>query len=400
MNIQLPEQVSFIISRLENAGFEAYAVGGCVRDSILGRIPQDWDITTSALPEETKELFTRTIDTGIEHGTVTVMMGKEGFEITTYRIDGKYSDSRHPDSVSFTRSLEEDLKRRDFTINAMAYSGKELVDMFGGTADLDAHIIKCVGNPYERFKEDALRILRAVRFSAQLDFTVDASTLEAAGELAVSLKNISAERIHTELYKLLMSNGTDRLRTLNQVGIDKIILPELCEVSEAGKLNELIDRLSSSDCEPAIRWALLFKYTGNAREIMRRLKFDNATLHRVCELIRLSTVPLEGIDAKQMRYLMNNAGKENMEQLFRFRTALDPSADYSAAFDLFRQIENEGCCTCIKELAVNGKDLIANGIPAGKTIGDTLDRLLIAVLEEPDRNTKDLLLKLAKEVNS
>ena len=196
MKIQLPEKVHNIIETLQSAGYEAYAVGGCVRDSLLGRIPNDWDITTSARPEETKRLFPRTIDTGIQHGTVTVMMNKEGFEVTTYRIDGEYEDSRHPKEVTFTASLEEDLKRRDFTINAMAYNEQDgLVDIFGGIRDIEIGVIRCVGNAEERFTEDALRMLRAVRFSAQLGYRIEEATRDAIRRLAPSLQRISAERI-------------------------------------------------------------------------------------------------------------------------------------------------------------------------------------------------------------
>ena len=201
-DIQLPEKVNTIITLLHNAGFEAYAVGGCVRDSILGREPEDWDITTSAMPEETKELFDKTVDTGIEHGTVTVLLGREGFEVTTYRVDGKYEDSRHPKEVTFTRSLREDLKRRDFTVNAMAYNEKDgLVDVFGGLSDLKKGKIRCVGDAKERFSEDALRILRGIRFAAQLGFSIDEKTKAGMKELAPTLKNISVERIQAELVK-------------------------------------------------------------------------------------------------------------------------------------------------------------------------------------------------------
>ena len=189
IQIQIPEKAKYIIETIQNAGFEAYVVGGCVRDSILGRCPEDWDITTSARPEQVKQLFRRTIDTGIQHGTVTVMLDKEGFEVTTYRVDGKYEDSRHPKEVTFTPNLEEDLKRRDFTINAMAYNPSSgLVDLFGGLEDIERKIIRCVGDPLERFTEDALRIMRAVRFSAQLGFTIEEETRKALKVLAPNLK--------------------------------------------------------------------------------------------------------------------------------------------------------------------------------------------------------------------
>lgn len=205
--IQLPERVDRIITTLQDHGYEAYAVGGCIRDSLLGREPGDWDITTSATPEETKALFRKTFDTGIEHGTVTVLMGEEGFEVTTYRIDGKYEDGRHPKEVCFTRNLREDLLRRDFTINAMAYNETEgLVDIFGGISDLKKGVIRCVGDAGERFAEDALRILRGIRFAAQLGFEIDEDTKQGMSALAPTLEKISAERIQVELIKMLVSD--------------------------------------------------------------------------------------------------------------------------------------------------------------------------------------------------
>lgn len=227
MTINIPQKAEQILHILNEAGYEAYVVGGCVRDSILDRVPGDWDITTSALPEQVKELFHRTVDTGIQHGTVTVMMGKEGFEVTTYRVDGEYHDGRHPDAVTFTRSLEEDLKRRDFTINAMAYHPEHgLVDLFGGMEDINGKIIRCVGDPVERFTEDALRMLRAVRFSAQLGFTVEENTKAALARMSGNLEHVSAERIQTELVKLLVSDHPDYLRTAWETGLTREFLPE------------------------------------------------------------------------------------------------------------------------------------------------------------------------------
>lgn len=227
MAIQLPGKVKCIIDTLEEAGFEAYAVGGCVRDSMLGRKPEDWDITTSASPWQVKELFPVTVDTGIKHGTVTVLIGHEGFEVTTYRIDGEYEDKRHPKEVLFTSDLLEDLKRRDFTINAMAYNDKKgLVDAFGGARDLEDKKIQCVGDPVERFTEDALRLMRAVRFSAQLGFSIEGRTKEVIPALAGNLADISEERIQTELVKLLVSGHPEELRTLYETGMTKVFLPE------------------------------------------------------------------------------------------------------------------------------------------------------------------------------
>lgn len=237
-SIEVPKKVLYILDRLNNAGFEAFTVGGCVRDALLGRMPQDWDITTLATPEEVKKIFRRTVDTGIQHGTVTVMVDKEGFEVTTYRIDGNYNDGRHPDSVSFTRSLREDLARRDFTINAMAYHPDlGLVDEFSGITDLREGRIRCVGNPNERFKEDALRMLRAVRFAAQLDFDIEDDTKAAIRRLCTNLENISAERIHAELDKLITSDNPERLREACELGITGIVLPEFDRMMETPQNN-------------------------------------------------------------------------------------------------------------------------------------------------------------------
>ena len=227
MILEIPKKAEIILQILEKAGFEAYVVGGCVRDSILGRTPNDWDITTSATPQQVKELFHRTVDTGLQHGTVTVVIDKEGFEVTTYRVDGEYEDGRHPKEVTFTASLEEDLKRRDFTINAMAYNPTEgLVDLFGGMQDIENKIIRCVGDPLERFTEDALRIMRAVRFSAQLGFEIEEETKKALTVMAPNLVHVSAERIQVELVKLLMSPHPDYLRTAYEAGITRQFLPE------------------------------------------------------------------------------------------------------------------------------------------------------------------------------
>ena len=234
MKILLPEKVNFIISVLEKAGYEAYAVGGCVRDSLLGRAPKDWDITTNALPEEVKGLFRRTLDTGLQHGTVTVMLDGEGFEVTTYRIDGKYEDGRHPDSVSFTRELSEDLLRRDFTINAMAYNEtKGIVDIFDGQADLENKVIRAVGDPVQRFSEDALRIMRAARFASELDFEIENETLDAMKKLSPNIEKVSAERIRVELMKLIMGKKPEKFHVLYETGITKHILPEwdICETT-------------------------------------------------------------------------------------------------------------------------------------------------------------------------
>lgn len=319
--IDIPKSVKLIIDILEKNGYEAFAVGGCVRDTILDRKPQDWDITTSALPNQVKELFYRTIDTGIQHGTVTVLIKGVGYEVTTYRIDGEYNDSRHPESVEFTADLIEDLKRRDFTINAMAYNpGIGLVDAFDGIGDIEKKEIRCVGNPRERFREDALRILRAVRFSAQLGFHIEEGTMEAIKELAGTLENISAERIHVELEKLIMSNHPDKLITAYEAGITKVVLPEFDAMMECPQVSpyhmynvgeHTIKVMENVPPTKEMRWAALLHDVGKpdsvtydkkeptrmhfyghahvgakmVSTILRRLKMDNKTIKLVTRLV-------------------------------------------------------------------------------------------------------------------
>lgn len=264
MIMELPRDVSLIINTLENAGYEAYAVGGCVRDTILGRKPQDWDITTSAKPEQIKKLFRKTIDTGIQHGTVTVMLDHVGYEVTTYRIDGEYEDNRHPKSVEFTNNLTLDLERRDFTINAMAYNDtRGLVDEFCGIQDIENRIIRCVGDPGARFDEDALRMLRAVRFSGQLGFQIEENTKQAIVERAYHLKNISAERIRVELTKLLVSKDAGQLRTAYQTGMTQVFLPEF-------------DRMMTLEQKNPHHIYTVGEHTVQSIEVMNRFFWKNA----------------------------------------------------------------------------------------------------------------------------
>ena len=319
MTIQLPGKVKFIINTLIQAGYEAYAVGGCIRDSILGRTPGDWDITTSASPQQVKELFPKTVDTGIQHGTVTVLEGSEGFEVTTYRIDGEYEDQRHPKEVVFTANLLEDLKRRDFTINAMAYNETEgLIDAFHGMEDIHRQVIRCVGNPMHRFTEDALRMMRAVRFAAQLGFTIEEQTKTAISALASSLAKISAERIQAELVKLLISDHPEEMRTVCELGMSRVFLPEFDAMMETPQNNRYhrhnvgehsILAMQNIRKDKILRLTMLLHDVGKpvcktvdengiyhfyghpaegakiAKTILRRLKFDNDTIRKVTNLI-------------------------------------------------------------------------------------------------------------------
>lgn len=441
MELRIPEKAEIILHTLEEAGYEAYVVGGCVRDSILGRSPDDWDITTSAKPEEVKALFRRTVDTGLIHGTVTVMLDKEGFEVTTYRVDGEYEDGRHPKEVSFTASLEEDLKRRDFTINAMAYNPKRgLVDLFGGVQDMENRIIRCVGNPLERFTEDALRILRAVRFSAQLGFSIEGETLKAISVLAPNLKYVSAERIQVELLKLLVSPHPDYLRTAYEAGITKEILPEFdrCMETEQNTPHHCynvgehtLQSLLNIRADKVLRLTMLlhdfgkpvvkrtdedgrdhFKTNGSEGEkmavsILRRLKMDNDTIRKVRSLIKWHDYRPKG-EAVSVRKAISLIGEELFPLYLEVQKAdilaqsayrrEEKLARLTAVSALYEEILDRGQCISLKTMALTGRDLIDAGYTPGKELGEILEKLLVHVLENPEDNKKEILLKLAGTV--
>ncbi len=436
MKIEIPKNAKMILDTMHDAGYEAYIVGGCVRDAILGKEPSDWDITTNALPAQVKELFRRTIDTGIEHGTVTVMAGKEGYEVTTYRIDGKYEDSRHPSEVTFTRDLLEDMKRRDFTINAMAYNEEEgLVDRFGGIEDLNNRIIRCVGEPTERFTEDALRIMRAVRFAAQLDYDIEEKTVAAIKELSPTLKKISAERIQTELVKLLTSDHPEKIRLAYELGITAVVLPEFDRCMETGQNNihhmynvgeHTVVALENIRNDKLLRLTMLMHDFGKpatmtideegvthfkghaalgskmAKDILKRLKFDRDTMDRVSNLVKYHDDRYEP-SPSVIRRAINRVGEEDFPLLFDIRYA-DTMAQSTymrqeklllieETRKVYQDIIDQKDCVSLKSLAVNGKDLISLGIKPSKQMGDILKAMLEDVLEDPSRNTKDYLLE-------
>lgn len=393
MEICVPGPVEEIITRLRENGYEAYIVGGCVRDMLLGREPGDWDITTSALPQEVKRVFRRTLDTGIQHGTVTVMFGKEGYEVTTYRIDGSYSDGRHPDQVLFTPSLKEDLKRRDFTINAMAYNRETgIVDEFGGAEDLKAGVIRCVGNAVERFTEDALRILRALRFSAQLGFSIEEETFQAIRQIAPNLVHVSRERIQTELTKLLLSPHPETIALVKDRGIDRFLSPAFQKAFEKGvRIPESLPAVKS------IRWASFLKdlTPEEAAAVLKDLKLDNDTISRVKTLVRWVWQPIgtgEEPDQASVRRVMSRMEPELFDHLMILKEGLAPSEQVTQVKKLASQIRSSGDCISLKMLAVTGHDLIQAGVRPGKAIGETLGSLLDLVLEDPSRNTREYLL--------
>ena len=395
MHITLPTKVKQIISKLEKADFEAYAVGGCVRDSILGRSPEDWDITTSAKPEEVKKLFSTTIDTGLQHGTVTVVIEKEGFEVTTFRLDGDYTDGRHPDRVAFTSSLTEDLRRRDFTINAMAYSEKRgLIDEFDGERDLEDGVIRAVGDACERFSEDALRMLRAIRFAGQLNFKIADETFDAIKELSPNIAKVSVERIAKELEKLLLSGNPEYIALVYETGIFSVIAPEVAMLFENGEISASTKALSRASFPEKkelyqIRLAIFLEGLGadKAANLLKRLKLDNDTINTVKKLLELSLREVENNET-DMRRTVKEAGHKMMPLLLEMRRAKGLKDNK----ELYQTVIDNGYCTSISELNINGKDLMDAGIPKGALIGSTLERLLELVIEKPELNTRESLL--------
>lgn len=411
MYIEMPKDVEEIINKLTKAGFEAFAVGGCVRDTLLMRSPGDWDVTTSALPEQVKEIFPKTIDTGIQHGTVTVMKNKTGYEVTTYRIDGEYEDSRHPKSVEFTRNLTEDLKRRDFTINAMAYNHEAgIVDEFNGIEDLENRIIRCVGNPVHRFEEDALRMMRAVRFSAQLDFVIEQETFDAIVRLSETIAKVSKERIQTELSKILVSNHPDYLMRLCDGGIMAVILPEVDEVLKSNKGKVVLRAMAEAENILAVRYGILLSSVGEEKaiQILKKLRLDNHTVNTASKIVRYADTDVKPFET-DVRKAMHEMGKEIFSLVYKAKTALVKAKekelgipmlgrlnDINKVCRMYDTIIKRGDCIDIRDLALKGTDLIEHGIQPGAHMGEILDRLLMIVLEKPDVNNKEELIAIVE----
>ncbi len=401
LKIKVPGPVREILDTLKENGFEAYIVGGCVRDAILGLEPKDYDITTSALPEQVKSLFSNTVDTGIQHGTVMVVRHGVGYEVTTYRIDGEYKDGRHPEQVTFTRSLAEDLKRRDFTINAFAYDPeKGLVDLFDGLGDLNDRLIRCVGDPNARFTEDALRIMRAVRFSAQLSFKIETVTLAAIGKHVQNLKNVSMERIRVEFEKTLLSAHPEKINQYAALGMAEFIVPEAhlsakCFHAEDAELYQAV-----KEDDPLIKELRLAVFlrrltAEEASKVLRRMKYDNKTIYKVSGIIKSQDRTILP-EKKDVKLAMHEMGQDIFEAQLSFQEILR-----SANMDKLREIEQQIIADQepyeIAQLCINGNDLIEAGIPKGTQIGDCLNALLQKVIEDPQLNEKETLLKMAIE---
>lgn len=443
MNINTPKEVKLIIDTFYKNNFEAFMVGGCVRDILLGNLPKDYDITTSAKPEITISLFDKTIPTGLKHGTVTVLINNEPYEVTTYRTEGKYIDNRRPSSVDFVTDIKEDLSRRDFTINSLAYNQKVgLIDYFNGTDDIKNRIIRCVGNADKRFKEDALRMLRAVRFSCQLNFDIEENTYTAIKNNYKLIKNISSERIRDELCKILISeNPSKGLEILRDTKLLEIILPEInalynfspkCTNHNRNIFAHTLKVIDNTENDLLLRLSALFHDVGKlntltplnngtfygfpghclegsimVKKILSRLRFDNNTIKVISKLIEhhlvlnATTMPTK----YEVKILLNEMGVNNINLLFSLQRADINSLDNPKVFlekvryteNLVNEIINNREPLIIKDLNISGGDLISNlNLKPGKILGDVLNHLLNIVLEKPDLNSKETLLTLAK----
>ncbi len=434
----IPQEVCGVLQTLEQAGYEAYAVGGCVRDILMGKPPHDWDVTTSALPQETMALFDHfAIPTGLQHGTVTVRSGALSCEVTTFRTDGDYPDHRHPAAVTFTRSLREDLARRDLTVNAMAMDMRgTLHDPFGGQADIRRRVLRCVGEPERRFHEDALRILRTLRFSATLGFAIEEDTHRALRTQSGDLRYVAAERVREELTKLLC--GTDVLRVLlDDPQVLGVVLPEIlpCVGFDQHNRHHCYDvwghtahAVAAAPPDPVLRWAMLLHDLGKpqcftmdeqgvghfhghhrpsaemAETVCRRLRFDKATAQRICMLVRHHDRPIP-LTERAIRHAMNQLGVEGLRQLCAVKRAdnLAQHPDYRSRQQeidegeaIMDDLLAKDACFSLKQLAVNGRDMAALGLE-GPAIGQALQTLLETVMDGETDNDHAALLALAKE---
>ena len=401
MTIRMDEGAAELLDTLHRAGYAAYVVGGCVRDSLLGLTPHDWDLCTSALPQQGMELFgeEKCIPTGLQHGTVTVKQGGGLYEITTFRTEGTYTDGRHPDEVHFVPDVREDLARRDFTINAMAYNEKEgLVDPFGGQADLQSGILRAVGVPHQRFTEDALRILRLYRFAARFGFAIDPPTAQAAQELCAHLDCVSVERIEEELAKLLSAPAPAAYLDEKILGV---VLPELSpEALAAAK--PVVDACPAGEQALPVRLAALLLSLGEdgTRRTLRRLRCSNACIEETAVLVR---EVVSGVPVSLNIYTRKLLGKYNLctvQRLAALGTALQPerSADFAALSELAEQLDTDGVCCRVSQLAVNGRDLMAAGVPAGPGIRKVLEALLDGVIREEYPNERQALLAAVQQL--
>lgn len=441
MELMLQEGARWIIRGLEQAGYTGYVVGGAVRDLVMGKAPHDFDIATDALPEQVKRIFAKTYDTGIQHGTVTVIENKNAYEVTTFRTEGGYADGRHPESVTFIRNLAADLARRDFTVNAMAYNDAAgLVDQFDGMGDIQKKIIRCVGDPETRFREDALRMLRAVRFAAVLNFEIEPETAKAIKKCAVLIKKVSAERIREECNKILLSDRPADFRVLHRLGLLQYLIPELDRCFSVEQCNKyhiynvgehIMHAVAATPPDLILRWAALLHdvgkpqcmsrdtngiihFYGHHREsmelgtdILHRLRFDRESMHDILILVENHDVRIEPLPPVVKR-MMARTGGSLFEKLLLLQEAdnkaknpgflRDKLAKLAEVRRIYREVLAEGQPYLVSDLVINGRDLIKLGFKAGREIGDTLRQLLDEVLVNPAMNNRDYLLGRAREL--
>lgn len=436
---ELPREALEVLTTLKENGFESYLVGGCVRDLCLGKAPKDWDLTTIALPEEVIGLFDHVIPTGLQHGTVTVLVSNTPIEVTTFRNDGNYSDGRRPDSVQFGHSIEADISCRDFTINGLLYDGEKVIDYYTGLDDLKQKIIRSIGNAGARYAEDALRMLRCIRLSSQLGFQIENYTFDSIQASAEQIKSVSWERIRDELAKTLLSDrASEGINLLSKSGLMQYILPELqlCigfEQRNYHHRNDVFEHiLKVIDATPSslnVRLAALLHDVAKPQtfsigedgvghfyqhhvvgaemteEILKRFKFDNKTIERVRTLVREHMSRYPKLRQGSIKKLINRLGKENVDDFINLQLAdiigSKPPFDFDTVIDLKREIkrvlEAEEPLS-IKDLAINGEDLIDIGIQPGRRMGEILHELLQIVLESPGLNTKNYLLDIVRQM--
>lgn len=411
MEINMPTDVKYVLDELIRNGYEAYIVGGCVRDSIMGIVPHDWDICTSALPNEVVHIFNeyKIIPTGIKHGTVTIVFPSGQYEITTYRVDGEYKDNRHPDKVHFTNSLLEDLKRRDFTINALAYNQYSgLIDYFGGMDDIKKKIIRCVGSPGNRFNEDALRMMRAIRFAATLKFKIEIKTVFYLLKYKHLLKNVSIERINAELSKYLRSSGINRINLILMLECLKVVLPDFSlptnrDICSLIKSNIQIFDVVEKNMKLIVRLAALFgKNKLILSDTLRSLRFDNSTIRKTSIVNYYGQYLLDIGNPKhnqnlsyRIRKIISKIGYNNTYLVLRYVAVYNYKL-YFRLYNIFLEVEQE--CNLISEMNINGNDLIQLGY-SGKQIGECLEYLLECILINQIENNHEVLLSKAKKLN-
>ncbi|WHH60306.1 CCA tRNA nucleotidyltransferase [Petroclostridium sp. X23] len=440
VDINIPAEAAYILEKLNENSYAAYIVGGCVRDAIRNENPKDWDITTSATPQQVKEIFDKTYDTGIRHGTVTVMVGNSAYEVTTFRIEKSYQDYRRPSQVIFTSDLLEDLKRRDFTMNAIAYHPKEgLIDPFNGRGDILAKLIRCVGNANERFQEDALRMLRAVRFSCQLDFQIDTTSFDAIIENNELIVKVSMERIREEINKMLLSDFPSNIFVMKEAGLMEYILPEL-DICFATSQNHpyhiynvgshILKAIESIEKDPILKWVMLLHDIGKAitkttdskgidhfyghgersvilaQKALKRLKFDKKSIDKILRLIKWHDRPVEPTP-KAVRKAVRAIGEDIFIDFLKIKQADMMSqnpvfltkrrSELEKVYKVYQTIKQSRQCLTLKDLAVNGDDLLALGIQKGRMLGVILEKLLDIVIANPEKNQKEILLDIVKK---